>query len=133
MRISKACYPVTFSLPNFISRCYRPQTWQFYLFFLLFSFLVFTKCQVLSLRVGRSRDQVLQRTYSASVWPLQQRTTYLFWLAGNFSNPNFSMTQPGAKIAADNFSSRINFMAWKIERWNKAASFDRIFRFLKVV
>ena len=25
-------------------------------FFLLFSFLVFTKCQVLNVRVGRSRD-----------------------------------------------------------------------------
>ena len=33
--------------------------------FLLFSFLVFTKCQVLNLRVGRSHDQVLQRAY----WP----------------------------------------------------------------
>ena len=30
-------------------------------FFLLFPFLVFTKCQVLNLRVGRPRDQVLQR------------------------------------------------------------------------
>ena len=30
-------------------------------FFLLFSFLVFTRCQVLNPRVGRSRDQVLQR------------------------------------------------------------------------
>ena len=28
-------------------------------FFLLFSFLVFTKCQALNLRVGRSRDQAL--------------------------------------------------------------------------
>ena len=30
---------------------------------LLFSFLVLTKYQVLKLRVGRPRDQVLQRTY----------------------------------------------------------------------
>ena len=30
-------------------------------FCLVFSFLVFTKCQVLNVRVGRSRDQVLQR------------------------------------------------------------------------
>ena len=29
-------------------------------FFLLFSFLELTKCQVLNLRLGRSRDQVLQ-------------------------------------------------------------------------
>ena len=33
--------------------------------FLLFLFLVLTKCQVLNLRVGRSHDQVLQRAY----WP----------------------------------------------------------------
>ena len=32
-------------------------------FFLLFSFLLLGKCQVLSLRVGRSRDQVMQRAY----------------------------------------------------------------------
>ena len=32
-------------------------------FVLLYSFLVLTKCQVLNLRVGRSRDQVLQRAY----------------------------------------------------------------------
>ena len=35
--------------------------------FLLFSFLVLTKCQVLNLTVGRSRDQVLQRAYSHAV------------------------------------------------------------------
>ena len=35
-------------------QCHRPQIWQFYLFFfLLFSFLVFTKSQVLNLRMGR--------------------------------------------------------------------------------
>ena len=34
------------------------------IFFLLFLFLVLTKCQVLNLRVGRSRDQVLQRAHS---------------------------------------------------------------------
>ena len=33
---------------------------------LLFSFLVFTKCHVLNLRVGRSHDQVLQSTYSSA-------------------------------------------------------------------
>ena len=33
------------------------------IFFLLYSFLVFTKCQVLNLRVGRSHDQVLQRAH----------------------------------------------------------------------
>ena len=33
------------------------------IFYLLFLFLVFTKCQVLNLRVGRSCDQVLQRAY----------------------------------------------------------------------
>ena len=33
------------------------------IFFLLFSFLVLTKCQVLNLMVGRSRDQVLPRAY----------------------------------------------------------------------
>ena len=32
-------------------------------FFLLFSFLVLTKCQVVTLTVGRSHDQVLQRAY----------------------------------------------------------------------
>ena len=32
-------------------------------FFLLFSFLVFTKCQILNVRVGRSLDQVLQRAH----------------------------------------------------------------------
>ena len=31
---------------------------------MLYSFLVLTKCQVLNLRVGRSRDQVLQRAQS---------------------------------------------------------------------
>ena len=34
-------------------------------FFLLYSFLVLTKCQVINLRVGRSCDQVLQRAYSS--------------------------------------------------------------------
>ena len=34
-------------------------------FFLLFSFLVLTKCQVSNVRVGKSRDQVLQRAYCA--------------------------------------------------------------------
>ena len=34
-----------------------------YFFPVLFSFLVFTKCQVLNVTVGRSRDQVLQRAY----------------------------------------------------------------------
>ena len=29
-----------------------------------YSFLVLTKCQVFNLRVGRSRDQVLQRAHS---------------------------------------------------------------------
>ena len=71
----KPSHPATFSpkndlniskiwtaAPYFIFQCYRPQTWQFYLFFpLLFSFLVLTKCPVLNLRVGRLRDQVLQR------------------------------------------------------------------------
>ena len=33
--------------------------------FLLFPFLAFTKCQILNLRVSRSRDQVQQRAY----WP----------------------------------------------------------------
>ena len=40
-------------------------------FFLLFSFLVLTKCQVLNLMVGRSRDQVLQRAnwwYFTILW-----------------------------------------------------------------
>ena len=32
-------------------------------FFLLYSFLVLTKCEVLNFRVGRSCDQVLQRAY----------------------------------------------------------------------
>ena len=45
--------------PNLMFQCYRPQTWHngsSTEFFLLFSFLVFSKCQVLNLRVGRSRD-----------------------------------------------------------------------------
>ena len=49
--------------PNFIFQCYRPQTWQFYFFSLSpcsFNFW-YSQCQVLNLRVGRSRDQVLQR------------------------------------------------------------------------
>ena len=33
------------------------------IFFLLFLFLVLTKCQVLNLTVGRSCNQVLQRAY----------------------------------------------------------------------
>ena len=33
---------------------------------LLFSFLVLIKCQVLTLRVGRPRDQVLQRDFTIS-------------------------------------------------------------------
>ena len=36
-------------------------------FFLLLSFPVLTKCQVLNLRVGRSHDQVLQRAYSSRI------------------------------------------------------------------
>ena len=47
-------------LPNFIFECYTPHTLQFlHIFFLLISFLVLTKCQVLNLRVGRLRDHVL--------------------------------------------------------------------------
>ena len=52
-------------LPNFIFQWYitnlKPGSSTE--FFLLFSFLVLTKCQVLNLRVGRSLDQVLQRAY----------------------------------------------------------------------
>ena len=36
-------------------------------FFLLFPFLAFTKCQVLNLSVGRSRDQVLQRAHWCAI------------------------------------------------------------------
>ena len=46
---------------KFYIQYYRHQAWQFYYFFLLFSFLIFTKCQVLNLRVGKSRDQVLAK------------------------------------------------------------------------
>ena len=48
-------------LPNFIFQYITTDH-----FFLLFSFLVLTKCQVLNLRVVRSCDQVLQRAYSTS-------------------------------------------------------------------
>ena len=52
-----------------IFQCYRPQARQFYLFFLLFSFLVyFTKCLVLNVRVGRSHYQILQGAYSTEVF-----------------------------------------------------------------
>ena len=40
-------------LPNFIFQCYRPQTCLL-IFSCSFHFCVFTKCQVLHLRVGRS-------------------------------------------------------------------------------
>ena len=76
----KPCPPANFSIqilliflrfelpPNFIFQCYRPQTWQFlHIFFLLFPFLVFTKCQVLNLRVGRSCDPLLEKAYSPVV------------------------------------------------------------------
>ena len=52
----KPCHPATFSHTNPLN----------------ISFLVFTKCQVLNLRVCRSRDQVLQRAYRGYVsclWP----------------------------------------------------------------
>ena len=48
----KACHPATFSHTNPTYFC------------LLYSFLILAKCQVLNLRVGRSRDQVLQRACS---------------------------------------------------------------------
>ena len=46
--------------------CWRArlaQTWQFYLFFPALSISVFTKSQVLNLRVGRSRDLLSQKAY----------------------------------------------------------------------
>ena len=52
-------------------------------FFLLFSFLVLTKYQVLNPRVGRSRDQVLQRGY----WMLETNTP-LFELSEVFQFEN---------------------------------------------
>ena len=45
--------------PILIFKCYRPQTSQFLFFPQLFPFLVFTKSQVLKLRMGRSRDLLL--------------------------------------------------------------------------
>ena len=60
-------FPIFKLLPNFIFQCYRPQTWQFYLVFLLFTFLVLTESQVLNLMVGRSYDQVLQSAYCRNI------------------------------------------------------------------
>ena len=73
----KACHPATFSHTNplkfpfqYLNCCqilYSNATdlelGSSTYFFMLYSFLVFTKCQVLNLRVGRSRDQVLQSTF----------------------------------------------------------------------
>ena len=51
--------------PNFIFEFYIPmlqtQTWQFYLFFPALS--ISSKFQVLNLRMGRSRDPLLQKAY----------------------------------------------------------------------
>ena len=48
----------------------QPQTWQVYIFFLLFPFLVFTKSQVLHLRMGRSHGPLLRKAYcSPSLHP----------------------------------------------------------------
>ena len=55
-------------LPNFIFQWYRPQTWQLYLVFLLLSFLVLRKCQVLNLRMSRSHDMLLQRACEMASW-----------------------------------------------------------------
>ena len=46
------CYHIVHSNAN------RPETWQF----LLFPFLVFTKCQVLNLRVGREGEPPTYKT-----------------------------------------------------------------------
>ena len=68
-RVGKPCSPATFSIqilliflrfelpPNFIFQCYRPQTWQFYLFFSC-SFHFWYK-------VPRSGDPLLRKAYSA--------------------------------------------------------------------
>ena len=45
-------------------QCYRPQAWQLYLFFPALS--ISGIHQVLNLRVGMSRDPLLQKAYSES-------------------------------------------------------------------
>ena len=69
-------FPIFKLLPNFIFQCQDLKLGRPTYFFLLFSFLVLTKCQVLNLRVGRSRDQVLQRAYCESC--LIRLCTYQF-------------------------------------------------------
>ena len=63
-----SCHPATFSHTNPLSEIWTATTFYIWmlqtsnlavlLIFLLFSFLVFTKCQVLNFWVARSRDQV---------------------------------------------------------------------------
>ena len=56
-------FPIFKLPPNFISQCYRPQIWQFYFSFssLSVSSIHEVVGNLLSLRVGRSRDPYLQR------------------------------------------------------------------------
>ena len=48
-------------LPNFIFQCYRPQTWQFYLFLPALSVSGIHEVLGIKLRVGRSPDPQLQK------------------------------------------------------------------------
>ena len=49
-------FPIFKLPPNFIFQCYRPQTWQFYLFFPTFSVSSIHEVLGTIFRVGRSRD-----------------------------------------------------------------------------
>ena len=68
-------FPILKLLPFYIPMLQTSNLAVLLIFFLLFSFLVLTKCQVLNLRMGKSRDQVLQRAYSR---PLEFK---VYWVA----------------------------------------------------
>ena len=62
----KPCPPATFSelLPNFIFQCYRPQTWQFYLFFPALSISSICKVPSIIFKGEKvTRSILLQKAY----------------------------------------------------------------------
>ena len=87
-------FPIFKLLPNFIFQCQDLKLGRPTYFFLLFSFLVLTECQVLNLRVGRSRDQVLQRAYCESC--LIRLCTYQFVTSTSPPTPPHPQAQPRA-------------------------------------
>ena len=107
LHISDICTP-----SNFIFQCYISQTWQFYLFFPLFPFLVFTKS------LGRSRDPLLQKAYLAFV-------PDLYHLTLSFLRSFTGISLPGMYWWEKEKNARLLTLEWPGMLTQRKFTFDR--------